>query len=167
MMKYIKKIKRRKIIEICVWLFFIGITYMLWDFEGFGKSAAYYINNSLIEVVDDPTYSKILYALNDEVANNLLNDYRLTLINNTYRQEKYNLYIGISKNFNHEHIKINSEKISYLANNYSYEDNEYRYYLLDTNTLQGSEKIYNFKLYNDVLGENFQAYDLKIELEKI
>ena len=166
-MKYLKKLKRRKIIEICLWLLFIGITYMLWDFEGFGKTAAYYTNNSLIEVLDDPTYSKILYALDDDDANKLLTDYSLRLINNTYREEKYNIYIGISKDINQEHIKIKNEKLRYLNDMYSYEDNNYRYYLLDTNKLQGSEKIYNFKLYNDVLGENFQAYDLKIELEKL
>ena len=40
-MKYIKKLKQRKIIEICLWVFFVGITYMLWDFEEFRTTAAY------------------------------------------------------------------------------------------------------------------------------
>ena len=166
-MKYIKKLKQRKIIEICLWVFFVGITYMLWDFEEFRTTAAYYSDSSVIEVIDDPTYSKILYALNDEKAKEFLTDYKLTLINNTYREEKYNIYVAISKNVDQSHIKIKRESLKYLKESYSYEDDEYCYYLLDSNILQGSEKKYNFSLYNDMDGENFIPYELKIELEKI
>lgn len=166
-MKYIKKLKQRKIIEICLWVFFVGITYMLWDFEEFRTTAAYYSDSSVIEVIDDPTYSKILYALNDEKAKEFLTDYKLTLINNTYREERYNVYIGISKDINHEFIKIKTDEVEYLNKKYSYEDDDYRYYLLDTNMLQGNKKKYSFSLYNDINGENFQPYDLNIKLEKI
>ena len=47
----------------------------------------------------------------------------------------------------------------------SHEDNNYRYYLLDANMLQGNTKKYEFSLYNDLSGENFEPYELKIELE--
>ena len=59
-MRYLKELKRRKIIEICFWLFFVGITYYLWDFPDIKQTAAYYTENSLIEVVEDKVYSKIL-----------------------------------------------------------------------------------------------------------
>ncbi len=166
-MIFIKKLKRRKIMEICLWLLFVGVSYLLWDFDGFYETAAYYDNNSLIEVLDDPTYSKILYALNDNDAESLLKDYRLRLVNNTYREEKYNIYIGISKNIDQNHIKIKTDELKYLNDMYSYEDNEYCYYLLDSNILQGEERDYNFSLYNDLNGENFQPYDLKFFLEKL
>ena len=165
-MKYIKALKRRTIIEICGWLIFVGVSYFLWDFDGFYETAAYYDSNSVIEVLDDPTYSTILYALNDQDAN-YLNDYKLTLVNNTYREEKYNVYLAISKNIEQSHIKIKNETLKYLKDIYSYEDEDYCYYLLDTNMLQGSEIKYNFSLYNDLNGENFIPYKLKIELEKI
>ena len=165
-MKYIKALKRRTIIEICGWLIFVGVSYFLWDFDGFYETAAYYDSNSVIEVLDDPTYSTILYALNDQDAN-YLNDYKLTLVNNTYREEKYNVYLAISKNIEQSHIKIKNETLKYLKEIYSYEDEDYCYYLLDTNMLQGSEIKYNFSLYNDLNGENFIPYKLKIELEKI
>ena len=165
-MKYIKALKRRTIIEICGWLIFVGVSYFLWDFDGFYETAAYYDNNSVIEILDDPTYSTILYALNDQDAN-YLNDYKLTLVNNTYREEKYNVYLAISKNIEQSHIKIKNETLMYLNEIYSYEDEDYCYYLLDTNMLQGNEIKYNFSLYNDLSGENFIPYELKIELEKI
>ena len=165
-MKYIKALKRRTIIEICGWLIFVGVSYFLWDFDGFYETAAYYDSNSVIEVLDDPTYSTILYALNDQDAN-YLNNYKLTLVNNTYREEKYNVYLAISKNIEQSHIKIKNETLKYLKDIYSYEDEDYCYYLLDTNMLQGSEIKYNFSLYNDLNGENFIPYKLKIELEKI
>ena len=165
-MKYIKALKRRTIMEICGWLIFVGVSYFLWDFDGFYETAAYYDNNSVIEILDDPTYSTILYALNDQDAN-YLNDYKLTLVNNTYREEKYNVYLAISKNIEQSHIKIKNETLKYLKEIYSYEDEDYCYYLLDTNMLQGSEIKYNFSLYNDLNGENFIPYKLKIELEKI
>ena len=165
-MKYIKALKRRTIMEICGWLIFVGVSYFLWDFDGFYETAAYYDSNSVIEVLDDPTYSTILYALNDQDAN-YLNDYKLTLVNNTYREEKYNVYLAISKNIEQSHIKIKNETLKYLKEIYSYEDEDYCYYLLDTNMLQGNEIKYNFSLYNDLNGENFIPYKLKIELEKI
>lgn len=165
-MKYIKALKRRTIMEICGWLIFVGVSYFLWDFDGFYETAAYYDNNSVIEILDDPTYSTILYALNDQDAN-YLNDYKLTLVNNTYREEKYNVYLAISKNIEQSHIKIKNETLKYLKEIYSYEDEDYCYYLLDTNMLQGSKIKYNFSLYNDLNGENFMPYELKIELEKI
>ena len=165
-MKYIKALKRRTIMEICGWLIFVGVSYFLWDFDGFYETAAYYDNNSVIEILDDPTYSTILYALNDQDAN-YLNDYKLTLVNNTYREEKYNVYLAISKNIEQSHIKIKNETLKYLKEIYSYEDEDYCYYLLDTNMLQGNEIKYNFSLYNDLNGENFIPYKLKIELEKI
>ena len=165
-MKYIKALKIRTIMEICGWLIFVGVSYFLWDFDGFYETAAYYDNNSVIEILDDPTYSTILYALNDQDAN-YLNDYKLTLVNNTYREEKYNVYLAISKNIEQSHIKIKNETLKYLKEIYSYEDEDYCYYLLDTNMLQGNEIKYNFSLYNDLNGENFIPYKLKIELEKI
>ncbi len=165
-MKYIKALKHRTIMEICGWLIFVSVSYFLWDFDGFYETAAYYDSNSVIEILDDPTYSTILYALNDQDAN-YLNDYKLTLVNNTYREEKYNVYLAISKNIEQSHIKIKNETLKYLKEIYSYEDEDYCYYLLDTNMLQGSEIKYNFSLYNDLNGENFIPYELKIELEKI
>ena len=164
--KYLKKLKYHKIAEICFWLLFVVVSYHLWTFKEFDKTAAYYDTNSVIEVLDDPTYHKILYALNDEDATQL-NDYKLTLINNTYREEKYNVYLAISKNIADNHLKIRNDNLRYIKDLYAYEDDDYRYYLLDTNTLTGSEKKYNFSLYNDIDGENFIPYDLKIELEKI
>ncbi len=166
-MKYIKALKRKKIIEICLWVLFVVVTFYLWDFDGRFETAAYYTNNSLIEVLDDPTYSTILYSLNDEMADNYLPDYHLTLVNNTYREEKYNVYLALSKNVEQSHIKIKNDNINYLSNLFAYEDDEYYYYLLDSNVLQGSEKKYNFSLYNDINGNNFEPYQLKIELEKI
>lgn len=166
-MKKIKTLKYKKIVEICLWLIFIGVTYFLWEFDGYFETAAYYSNNSLIQILDDPTYSTILYSLNDEMATKYLKDYNLRLINNTYREEKYNVYLALSNNVNHEHIKIKTDKIAYLNELFSYKDENYAYYLLDTNMLQGSEKQYNFSLYNDLEGETFKPYELKIELEKI
>lgn len=165
-MKYLKKLKHRKIMEICFWLLFVFVSYHLWNFKDFNTTAAFYDRNSVIEVLDDPVYSKILYALNDSQAAKL-NDYKLTLVNNTYREEKYNVYIAISKNIDHKHLKINNGNIEYINDLYAYEDDNYCYYLLDTNILQGGEKKYNFSLYNDEDGETFIPYDLKIELEKI
>ena len=164
-MKYLQKLKYHKILEICLWLVFVGITYMLWNFKGFYETAAYYENASVIEVLDDPTYSTILYALNDQDAELYLNDYQLTLINNTYREEKYHVYLAISKNIDDNHLKIKKEEVTYLKELFSHEDNNYRYYLLDTNVLQGNTKKYEFSLYNDLSGENFEPYELKIELE--
>lgn len=165
-MIYIKKLKRKKIIEICLWLGIIVVTYFLWNFDDYYDTAEFYENNSLIEVLDDPTYSTVLYALNDQKADSL-KDYHLTLVNNTYREEKYNLYLAISKNINHNHIKIKSDKLVYLNTLASYEDEYYTYYLLDTNMLQDNVKDYNFSLYNDESGETLIPYDLKIKLEKI
>ena len=166
-MTYLKKLKHRKIVEICFWLLFVFISYYLWNFKNFNPTLAYYYdNNSVIEVLDDPTYSKILYSLSDNDAANL-NNYKLTLINNTYREEKYYLYLAISKNIEHDHLKINNGVIQYISNLYAYEDDEYRYYLLDNNMLQGQERKYNFSLYNDQFGETFIPYDLKIKLEKV
>ncbi len=165
-MKYLKKLKHHKIMEICFWLLFVFVSYHLWNFKDFNTTAAFYDGNSVIEVLDDPVYSKILYALNDSQAAKL-NDYKLTLVNNTYREEKYNVYIAISKNIDHKHLKINNGNIEYINDLYAYEDDNYCYYLLDTNILQGGEKKYNFSLYNDEDGETFIPYDLKIELEKI
>ena len=165
-MKYIKVLKRRAMSEIFIWLVFMGVTYFLWDFNGFYETAAYYDSTSTIRVLDDPTYNTILYALNEQDAN-YLSDYKLTLVNDTYREEKYNVYLAISKNIIQSHIKIKNETVKYLSEIYSYEDDDYCYYLLDTNMLQGSEKKYNFSLFNDLNGENFVPYELKIELEKI
>ena len=166
-MKYIRKLKRKKIFEIVGLIVFVVLSYYLWEFDGLLQTAAYYDNNSLIEVLDDPTYSRILYALGDDVANKYLSDYKLTLVNNTYREENYNVYLAISNDIDHSHIKIKTDDVKYLNELYSFESDGYSYYLLDSNMLQGDERKYNFSLYNDFDGDTFVPYDLKIKLEKI
>ena len=164
-MEYIKILKRRKIIEIALWLTFVIVSYFFWNFEDIGKTAAYYLENSLIEVIPDNTYSKILYAISDDMAQNLPN-YNLTLSNSTYRIENYNLFLGVSKNINQDHLKIKNATINYISDIKSYEDDEFCYYLLDTNTLTADTRNYQFSLYNDE-SQNFDIYSLKFVVEKI
>ena len=92
--------------------------------------------------------------------------YHLVLQNTTYRHENYKLYIGIPQTIATDHLKIAMAEVQYISEKTNYADNEYTYYLLDTNSLTAAEKIYEFRLYNDEQGENFVPYQLKFIVEK-
>ena len=165
-MKYIIALKRRWIIEICFWLLIVIGTYFLWDFKDFSSEANYYEDHSLISVIEDPVYEKIIRTVSDNKAD-FLSDYYLVLVNSTYRDENYNLYLGVSKDFDHSHLKIKDDSIRYVSSLANYEDADYHYYLLDTNSLLANQRVYQFSLYNDMSGENFVPYSIKFVVEKL
>ena len=164
-MDIIIQFKKRKIREICFWTILAITTFFFWNFESYAATANYYLQNSLIEVVEDKNYVPLLYSLKDEDIN-LAGTYNLTLVNETYRQENYKLYLAISKTTNQEHLKIDLNGIKYLNKLYQYEDDNYRYYLLDTNTLTAEQRLYQFKLWNDISARKNEPILFYFKVEK-
>ena len=164
-MNYIKRIKRMKIIDIIFWLFLILFTYFIWNFNAIGKTAAYYEKTSLIQVLPNYSYPPCIYGTDDIQK---IPEYKVTLENNTYKNEKYRLYLGIPNTFEHKDLKVLLKgKEMFLNNLIFFEKQNYKYYLLDTNELKANKIIYNFKIWNTNLTENIDNLDFNYYIEKI
>ena len=102
-MDYLKKLQRRKKIEIFFWLIIICSSYFIWDFENFETTTAYFETHSLVQIINTPSNVKCILANNDD-ALQLAPIYNVDLVNTTYRQEKFNIYLGISKKFDQDNL---------------------------------------------------------------
>lgn len=154
-MKYIEKVKWHKKVEILICLVVMVVTYFIWSFEDITKSAAFYLENSMITIATNKQDGVPLLASSSGST------VTFTLTNGTYRKEDYKLYLGVLKDdyegLNVIDLKNNEEK------DISFADDVYVYYFVDENTLQAAQRKYDLTIVSKIP----KRVEVKVLLEKV
>ena len=135
------------IISIPIWL-----SFDLTELEEAKKYDNYnYIN---YELLNNPHYT--LVSVSDDYGLRNIETQDIVVYNYTNANATYTLVLRINKNstINIDNIRLNVNHDVQSLNNYRfYEDNDYYYYIIDSDRIQGSSQKYALSMWND---ENYK-----------
>ena len=153
-MKRIDRLIRSLYKEIFLTIIMVLISIPIWlsfDIDELIESNKYdnynYVN---YEFLNTPSYT--LASVSDEYALKNIETQDLVVYNYTKADAPYSLVLKIDKSSTVviDSIKLNvNSNINYLKDFASYEDNNYYYYVLDTDHLQGTSQKYALSMWNE------------------
>lgn len=171
-MKNIDKVIHWKLLEISIVLAFVIVSFPLWqalEMKDYLSTAAFYseAQYSYLEVSKYPT--DYMIPISDEVALNHIVPCEIQVINNTKTREDYSLVLKVSKNstLDYRVLKIAlNNNVSTLESHYILEDADSIYFSLQTDSIQGERRNYDFIMWMDQnTGNDMQGKSLSFDFE--
>lgn len=160
-MKNVDYLIHRKIREILFCLLFLLVTSFVWYSHANSETTKLMkqvvIPNSYayVDVLKQNTYT--MFPMDDDVALNRLIPTRVNMVNDSLSKTKYSFGLKVSKDSTLDYtclkISLNSQ-ISYLKDFYLTEDDDFYYFLLESGSLKGETREYQFKMWLDAEVQN-------------
>lgn len=152
-MNNLNKMIRTKVLEIFFVILFIIGTYIPWN--SLHTSETYELlkrpNPTSYAYVDVIKYNNYeMYPMKDDTAIKMLMPNSLQVINSTYLDSGYSLGIRIKKEstLDYKTIKISfHEKVFYLKEFFTKEDENYYYFLLEQGSIKANTLSYDIKMW--------------------
>lgn len=171
-MKNINKIIHWKMIEISFLLSIIMISFPIWKTLAKSEAlsiAASYSNIQFSHLEITNTSNGAMFPISNEKALKNIKPGSIKVINDTKTKEDYVIYMKISKSSSLDYhclnIALNNHILS-LKDMPLSEDEENYYLLLDTNSITGESKEYQFQLWMDEkTGNEMQGKSLSYTFE--
>lgn len=171
-MKNINKIIHWKMIEISLLISIVVISFPIWKTleknEVLSIAASYSdVQFSHLEVTNLSLGA--MFPISNEKALKNINPSSIKVINDTKTKEDYTLLMKVSKNSSLDYHCVNislNNNITSLAKLTINEDEENYYFLLDSNSIDGEIKEYQFRIWMDEkTGNEMQGKSLSYTFE--
>lgn len=176
----INKLIVKKVLEIVFLFFFVFFATFLWRTSGkeyllASVSGKERLNYTDLQIENPIQYE--MYPMRNQEALSRLKPCILTVSNNTYTEESYMLVLRIAKSSSLDYKVLNlsiNGVVSSLTDLPRLEETEDYYFVLDQNSMKGSEKKYHVLLWMDASTGNemqskslFMGFEIMNEVTKL